>query len=110
MPQTIQFEGQTHVFPDDFTSADIQHALISVPSSQAPAPAPVADQAPAPPISGPNQPVPAASPERLRVIRDDPVQRPVSLLPSSVGGAVRDFQIGSQGVGKGLTDIVTGSV
>lgn len=32
----------------------------------------------------------------------------MSLLPSNVSGAVRDFQVGSQGVGKGLTDIVTG--
>jgi hypothetical protein len=37
-----------------------------------------------------------------------PIERPASLLPSSVGGAVRDFQVGTQGVGKGLTDIVTG--
>jgi len=37
-----------------------------------------------------------------------PIERPVSVLPSSVGGAVRDFQVGAQGVGKGLTDIVTG--
>ncbi len=31
-----------------------------------------------------------------------PVERPMSILPSSVGGAVRDFGIGSQGVAKGL--------
>lgn len=37
-----------------------------------------------------------------------PIDRPASVLPSSVGGAVRDFQVGAQGVGKGLTDIVTG--
>lgn len=37
-----------------------------------------------------------------------PIERPASVLPSSVGGAVRDFQVGAQGVGKGLTDIVTG--
>ncbi len=37
-----------------------------------------------------------------------PIERPVSVLPSSVGGAARDFAVGAQGVGKGLTDIVTG--
>ncbi|WP_165405557.1 hypothetical protein [Bradyrhizobium genosp. SA-3] len=37
-----------------------------------------------------------------------PIERPASILPSSVGGAVRDFQVGAQGVGKGLTDIITG--
>jgi hypothetical protein len=36
MPQTIQFEGQTHEFPDDFTDAEISHAL----SQSAPAVAP----------------------------------------------------------------------
>lgn len=30
MTQTIQFEGQTHEFPDDFTEADIQAALSTV--------------------------------------------------------------------------------
>ncbi len=33
--------------------------------------------------------------------------RPMSLLPSSAAGAARDFQVGAQGVGKGLTDVVT---
>lgn len=37
-----------------------------------------------------------------------PIERPASLLPSSIGGEVRDFRVGSQGVGKGLTDIVSG--
>ncbi|MGZ5940173.1 MAG: hypothetical protein ACXWLD_09150, partial [Rhizomicrobium sp.] len=100
MPQVIQFEGQTHQFPDDFTQADIQHALSTVPPPQAapaaPEPAPVA-----PPISMPDN----AQAITIRPVRAD---RPPSLLPSSVGGAVRDFTVGAQGVGKGLTDIVTG--
>lgn len=41
-------------------------------------------------------------------VEPKPIERPASILPSSVGGAVRDFQVGAQGVGKGLTDIVTG--
>ncbi|TWA89587.1 hypothetical protein [Bradyrhizobium stylosanthis] len=85
-------------------------------------------QAPAPTVSFddliPQQGAPAAPPVATEpvVIRNgrivvtpagveqkpQPIDRPVSLLPSSVGGAVRDFQVGAQGVGKGLTDIVTG--
>lgn len=101
MPQIIDFEGQQHEFPDDFTPADIQRALASVP---APAAAPPA--APAPGLGAQN----AAAAGRLYVTPEppQPVDRPASLLPSSVGGAVRDFTVGAQGVGKGLTDIVTG--
>ncbi len=52
----------------------------------------------------------AAQQGRLYVTPEQPkpIERPASILPSSVGGAVRDFQVGAQGVGKGLTDIVTG--
>ncbi|MGY3036181.1 hypothetical protein ACVIIV_005351 [Bradyrhizobium sp. USDA 4354] len=52
----------------------------------------------------------AAANGRLYVTPEQPkpIERPASILPSSVGGAVRDFQVGAQGVGKGLTDIVTG--
>ncbi|WFU76610.1 hypothetical protein [Bradyrhizobium sp. CB2312] len=52
----------------------------------------------------------AAANGRLYVTPEPPkpVERPASILPSSVGGAVRDFTVGAQGVGKGLTDIVTG--
>ena len=34
--------------------------------------------------------------------------RPAALLPTSVGGAVRDFTVGAQGVGKGIVDIAAG--
>ncbi len=59
----------------------------------------------APPLGAAN----AARQGRLYITpeRPKPIDRPASLLPSSVGGAVRDFQVGTQGVGKGLTDIVT---
>src|SRR6185295_4947282 len=30
MPQQIQFEGNTHEFPDDFSQADISKALVSL--------------------------------------------------------------------------------
>lgn len=104
MPQIIDFEGQQHEFPDDFTSADIQRALASVPApaAAAPAAAPVAT----PGLGAQN----AAQSGRLYVTPETPqrIDRPASLLPSSVGGAVRDFRVGAQGVGKGLTDIVTG--
>lgn len=104
MPQLVDFEGQQHEFPDDFTPADIQRALASVPA-QAAAPAPMA--APATPGLGAQN---AAQSGRLYVAPEQPqpIERPASLLPSSVGGAVRDFTVGAQGVGKGLTDIVTG--
>ncbi|MCK1541623.1 hypothetical protein IVB12_06420 [Bradyrhizobium sp. 179] len=102
MPQIIDFEGQQHEFPDDFTPADIQRALASVPPQAAAQPAP----APATPGLGAQN---AAQSGRLYVTPEpQPVERPASLLPSSVGGAVRDFTVGAQGVGKGLTDIVTG--
>lgn len=107
MPQIIDFEGQQHEFPDDFTPADIQRALASVP---APAVAPAAPAAPAaaptPGLGAQN----AAQSGRLYVSPETPqrIDRPASLLPSSVGGAVRDFTVGAQGVGKGIGDIVTG--
>ncbi|WP_128956597.1 hypothetical protein [Bradyrhizobium zhanjiangense] len=102
MPQVIEFEGQQHEFPDDFTPADIQRALASVPPQAAAAPV-----APATPGLGAAN---AAREGRLYVTPEapKPIERPASILPSSVGGAVRDFQVGAQGVGKGLTDIVTG--
>lgn len=101
MPQVIEFEGTTHEFPDDFGPADIQAALA---------------RAPAPPISQPQAfatppvTVPATDGAPARVIMDTTprITRPASLLPSSASGAVRDFTVGAQGVGKGLTDIVTG--
>ena len=34
MPQRIRFEGQVHVFPDDFTDADIAAALSDSPVSE----------------------------------------------------------------------------
>ncbi|WP_314963899.1 hypothetical protein [Bradyrhizobium cosmicum] len=106
MAQLIEFEGQQHEFPDDFTPADIQRALASVPPPAA-----------APPVAAPAPPAPglgaqnAAQQGRLYVTPEpapQPIDRPASILPSSVGGAVRDFTVGAQGVGKGLTDIVTG--
>jgi hypothetical protein len=33
MPKSIVFEGQTHTFPDDFTDAEIQQALMGQPSA-----------------------------------------------------------------------------
>jgi hypothetical protein len=194
MPQLIEFEGQVHQFPDDFTPADIQRALASVPtkpsfdparpSQEVPAPArasraqqklvPVDDDPfaapaapklvpvdhdpfarPAPPVAvipplppgfkldgSPQQPATSAMPPLPQgftldqapaspaappatptqpdvvlggngvpthlVIHPNPVDRPASILPSSVGGAARDFAVGAQGVGKGLTDILTG--
>lgn len=133
MAQIIEFEGQRHEFPDDFSQAEIQKALSG--PSRAPQPLP-----PLPAgfqLDQPQQPAlpplpdgftldgPAAAPAvsatpvmtpqgRIYVAPADvaqapkPIERPASLLPSSVGGAIRDFQVGSQGVGKGLTDIVTG--
>lgn len=71
--------------------------------------------APAPPVSTDNTVgvtpggVPIAPSGRPRVtIGPEPVNRPASILPSSIGGAVRDFTVGAQGVGKGIADIVTG--
>ncbi|MBO4228008.1 hypothetical protein [Bradyrhizobium neotropicale] len=104
MAKLIQFEGQTHQFPDDFSDADIQRALSSVPPAQA-APA----QPPAPDsniqLVGTTPATPTAP---ARVVMDTTPNRPMSVLPTSVGGAVRDFQIGSQGVGRGLVDVATG--
>lgn len=216
MAQLIEFEGQRHEFPDDFTDADIQRALSSRPGAPQPTkvqgpdggivefpagtpqnvqqealrkhyggpgqtipllppgftldqpaampplpegftldrkPAlvplehhplaafpnaaaaqprtgmfddliPVAPSAQQRPRSGmfddlippaPPAATPAITPQgRIYVAPADvpqapkPIERPASFLPSSVGGAIRDFQVGSQGVGKGLTDIVTG--
>lgn len=50
MPQLIDFEGQQHEFPDDFTPADIQRALSSLPRApqlaDLPAPQPIHVQGP----------------------------------------------------------------
>ncbi|MET4332013.1 hypothetical protein ABIB80_007875 [Bradyrhizobium sp. i1.15.2] len=157
MPQIIDFEGQQHEFPDDFTPADIQRALSSIPTAQPraqnvspkissdglipPLPPgfqldgwrqPAAPELPPLPQGytldrkpslvpvdldpfAPQMAVPVTTPSgRIYVAPADvpqqpkPIDRPASLLPSSVGGAVRDFTVGAQGVGKGLTDIVTG--
>ncbi|PDT87493.1 hypothetical protein CO669_25345 [Bradyrhizobium sp. Y36] len=190
MPQIIEFEGQRHEFPDDFTQADIQRALSSRPrapqladvtttdrrfpmtgggeAAAAPQPhpplppgykldppaaatampplppgftldrkptlvpvdhdpwaafpdaKPPAQAAPQPklvpvdhdPFAAPAAPVTTPS-GRIYVspasaTPPQPIERPASILPSSVGGALRDFTVGAQGVGKGLTDIVTG--
>lgn len=66
--------------------------------------------APAPPAAPGLGAQNAAAAGRLYVTPEPPkpIERPASILPSSVGGAVRDFTVGAQGVGKGLTDIVTG--
>lgn len=67
--------------------------------------------APAPPAAPGLGAQNAAAAGRLYVTPEpppQPIERPASLLPSSVGGAVRDFTVGAQGVGKGLTDIVSG--
>ncbi|PWE78868.1 hypothetical protein XF30_21095 [Bradyrhizobium sp. SUTN9-2] len=155
MPQLVEFEGQRHEFPDDFTQAEIQRALSSRPRVPQPMPPlppgykldlpatvpplppgyrldkPPFD--PTPPFDQFDAVVPAQTPNPFDqfdasppiatepvVIRNGrlvvtpantapkPIERPASVLPSSVGGAVRDFQVGAQGVGKGLTDIVTG--
>ena len=156
MVQVIQFEGTTHQFPDDFTSADIQRALSSVPRVQTLPEVPAADRrfplpmeacspsrgrhpprlfrrcrratpsinlaafrrcllvtnwiqrpiaaAPAPPTSQPNNSLtlagttPAQNGAPARVVVD------TSGRPS----AMHSFAVGAQGVGKGLTDIVTG--
>lgn len=115
MPQIIDFEGQQHEFPDDFTPADIQRALASV---AAPAPAQPATAVPVMTPAGRlyvSPAVPVTTPAgRIYVAPADvpqepkPIERPMSVLPSSVGGAARDFSVGAQGVGKGLTDIATG--
>lgn len=104
MPQTIQFEGQTHQFPDDFTPADIQRALSSVPA--APAAPPVEQGGGLSLIE--TTPATATAPARVVMDTSGRANRPAALLPTSVGGAVRDFTVGAQGVGKGIADIVTG--
>jgi hypothetical protein len=133
VPQLIQFEGVQHQFPDDFTHADIQRALSSVapatPAASAIPPLPpgfVLDQPaavpPLPPgftLDPPQQAAPApagppappiSQPDNVQAITIRPVRenRPASLLPSSVSGATRDFTVGAQGVGKGISHIVTG--
>ncbi|UQD69346.1 hypothetical protein JEY40_25375 [Bradyrhizobium japonicum] len=186
MAQLVEFEGQRHEFPDDFTQAEIQRALSSRPRAPqlddatasdrrfpmagdhqlVPAPQPLPPSPPgykldepaalpplppgytldrkptlvpvdhdpfAPPAQATPQPklvpvdhdpfaapAPSAAPGlgaqnaaaagRLYVTPEppQPIDRPVSILPSSVGGAVRDFTVGAQGVGKGLVDIATG--
>lgn len=170
MPRLIDFEGQQHEFPDDFTQADIQRALSTLPRApvQSPLPQlppgykldpPAATAIPALPPGytldrkptlvpvdhDPFAPPPRAAPQpklvpvdhdpfadapsapaapatpglgaqnaaregRLYVTPEPPkpIERPMSILPSSVGGAVRDFSVGAQGVGKGLVDIATG--
>ncbi len=40
MPKRIKFEGKTHVFPDDFSDAEISSALESAHPAEAPKPAP----------------------------------------------------------------------
>lgn len=103
MPQVIQFEGQTHQFPDDFTPVDIQRALSSVP----PAPAAVPPQNNSLSLIETSPATPTA-PARVVMDTSGRANRPAALLPTSVGGAVRDFTVGAQGVGKGIADIVTG--
>lgn len=140
MPQIVQFEGAQHQFPDDFSQAEIQQALSSLPrSSTAATPQAAAPKfipvdhdpfaagpklipvdhdpfagAPSPPISGP-QSVPAdiirgagGAPTKVVMYPTERINRPASVLPSSVSGAVRDFTVGAQGVGKGISHIATG--
>jgi hypothetical protein len=165
--QLIQFEGQTHQFPDDFTPVDIQRALSSVPraSSQSALPPlppgfrldqpPQAAVPPLPPgftLERPSgiPPLPpgytldqtpklvpvdhdpfappklvpvdhdpfAAAPiaqqqDSLRLIGTTPATAtaPARVTMDTSGrppGAMHSLAVGAQGVGKGLTDIVTG--
>jgi len=135
LSQLVEFEGQTHQFPDDFTSVDIQRALSSMPRARAQPSLPplppgftldAPPQAAVPPLP-PGFTLDAAAPQAqgglsliettpatptapARVVMDTSgrANRPAALLPTSVGGAVRDFTVGAQGVGKGIADIVTG--
>ncbi|MGY3077070.1 hypothetical protein ACVWZZ_003441 [Bradyrhizobium sp. LM6.10] len=144
MPQIIDFEGQQHEFPDDFTPADIQRALSSlprtqlqaVPSSERPFPMLGTDQTVAPPAPQPKL-VPVdhdpfaqpAEPPRLVPVDHDPFAAPASAVPAAAPvmtpqgriyvspetpkpntapSALHSLAVGAQGVGKGLTDIVTG--
>jgi hypothetical protein len=36
MPQIVEFEGRRHVFPDDFSQAEISGALSSLPAGRLP--------------------------------------------------------------------------
>lgn len=92
-------------FPDAKPLATLQAGPKLVPVDHDPFAA-FPDASPVSPRGAQN----AAAAGRLYVTPEQPkpIERPASVLPSSVGGAVRDFQVGAQGVGKGLTDIVTG--
>ena len=93
MARVIQFEGRQISVPDDASDDEVAGILQSQPAA-APAPPPESGIPPTPGVTRVEIPTGPKPPER-----------PVSLLPSSVGGAVRDFGIGAQGVGAGLRDI-----
>jgi len=82
MPKLIEFEGQTHEFPDDFTDADIARALSSAP---APASVPLPAQ-PSPP---------AVDPDRTARSQEEPT------VAERVG---RQLMLGTQAVGRGVAN------
>lgn len=97
MARLISFEGQQISVPDDANDAEVS-AILGARNAPVQAPAPVT---PGGVPVGPNG-VP-------RVDMNGPApapERPMSLLPSSVGGAARDFRVGAEGAGAGLRDIV----
>ncbi|MGY4288757.1 hypothetical protein ACVWXO_007977 [Bradyrhizobium sp. LM2.7] len=99
MPQLVDFEGQQHEFPDDFTPADIQRALSSLPPSFQPA------QPKLVPVD--NDPF-AVSAQPVMTPQGRIYVSPETPKPNTAPSALHSLAVGAQGVGKGLTDIVTG--
>jgi hypothetical protein len=112
MPKRIEFEGKTHVFPDDFTDAEIRTALSSLPAP----PRPTAQ--PGQPVQGmaeiASHPLMGAMRSRARQLPEllalpgGFVPGPVGIGMSAVGGAAgealrqplmgEEFDVGRMGI------------
>lgn len=107
MPQRIEFEGQVHEFPDDFSQEEIAAALSSYTPRAKPqaAPAPQPGQPPAPPIATADggytfdAPEPAPEPSTM-----DKIGRQAKIATQAVGRGVGADLLGAPG------DLLTAAV
>lgn len=94
MPQRVEFEGQIHEFPDDFSPNEISAALSGSTNTPAPPAGPVPGAKIAPPIETSTGQIPWQQ------------QAPAAPPPAALETVGRRLAIGAQGAGAGVAELV----